>query len=183
MTDVQPLPRVVGIDPSLTGFALAAATSPAACDLFEWSSHGGKADLVGARIDRYRSLIGRALEALAERPALILLEGYSYGSRGSSVTLAEFGGVLRRALLDEGHPVVEVSPSELKKWATGKGNAGKPAVISALSKRYGRTFETDNEADAYGLAMMALQILGAEPAHNAAQRAIVQKLRTTWKAL
>lgn len=40
------------------------------------------------------------------------------------------------------------SASEVKKFATGKGNAGKPLMIQAAKVKYGYTGNDDNEADA-----------------------------------
>jgi len=43
-----------------------------------------------------------------------------------------------------------VSVSEIKRWATGKGNAAKPAMVAACNERYGLALgpKDDNEADA-----------------------------------
>jgi Holliday junction resolvasome RuvABC endonuclease subunit len=43
------------------------------------------------------------------------------------------------------------SATEIKKFATGKGNAGKPAMIQAAKDKYGYTGNDDNEADAIHL--------------------------------
>lgn len=40
------------------------------------------------------------------------------------------------------------SASEIKKFATGKGNASKDDMIQAASSKYGYTGDDDNEADA-----------------------------------
>ena len=40
------------------------------------------------------------------------------------------------------------SASEIKKFATGKGNAGKPKMIQAAKEKLGYTGNDDNEADA-----------------------------------
>jgi len=46
------------------------------------------------------------------------------------------------------------SASEIKKFATGKGNSGKPAMISAAKQKYGYKGSNDNEADALHLLNM-----------------------------
>ena len=43
------------------------------------------------------------------------------------------------------------SATEMKKFATGKGNAGKPMMIEAAQKKLGYTGNDDNEADALWL--------------------------------
>jgi Holliday junction resolvasome RuvABC endonuclease subunit len=40
------------------------------------------------------------------------------------------------------------SAKEIKSFATGKGNAGKPAMIQAAKDKYNYTGDDDNEADA-----------------------------------
>ena len=47
------------------------------------------------------------------------------------------------------------SPSEIKKFATGKGNAGKPEVCRAVRERFGVAVNDDNEADAVAILMLA----------------------------
>ena len=49
-----------------------------------------------------------------------------------------------------------VSPSDLKRWTTGKGNANKAAMIDAVARRFGRRIDDDNEADAFALLQYAL---------------------------
>ena len=43
------------------------------------------------------------------------------------------------------------SSSEIKKFATGKGNAGKPQMIQSAKEKLGYTGNDDNEADALWL--------------------------------
>ena len=40
----------------------------------------------------------------------------------------------------------------MKRHATGKGNAGKPAMIGAALRRWGHVVKDDNEADALWIA-------------------------------
>lgn len=92
---------------------------------------------------------------------LVVLEGYSYGSQGRALfQIGELGGVIRLALWEAGIPYVEVSPAELKKYATGKGNAKKLAVYQAAIRRADMEFETDDTADAWWLLQMALAAYG-----------------------
>ena len=51
-----------------------------------------------------------------------------------------------------------VHTAELKKWATGKGNAGKPRMIEAARARGWEPVD-DNEADAQLLLEYSLEIL------------------------
>ncbi|MFW6272175.1 MAG: hypothetical protein ACOC2U_00130 [bacterium] len=47
------------------------------------------------------------------------------------------------------------SAGEIKKFATGKGNAGKPKMIEAARKLYGYQGNNDNEADALHILALA----------------------------
>ncbi len=88
-----------------------------------------------------------------------VLEGYSFGqARGTSQrhSAGELGGIVRVALFEAGIPVVEVAPASLKKYATGKGNAPKEAVLAAAIRRLGFEGHDHNESDALWLLHMAL---------------------------
>jgi crossover junction endodeoxyribonuclease RuvC len=149
---------VLAIDPSLSGCAvvIAASLTPAYSQRFVTKPAAG----VLARVHRYRSIAEPILALAREHtPRLVLIEGYSFGSKGGqSFDRAELGGILRDRLCDLA-PVIEVPPSSLKKWATGKGNAQKAEVVSAVSRRFDRSFTNDDEADAFALAMLGLAIL------------------------
>lgn len=94
---------------------------------------------------------------LAEAASLVLVEGYSYGSKGSAVVnIGELGGVVRLALFEAGHIVTEVPPSCLKKYATGRGNCGKDEVLAAAIRRLWYQGHDHNESDARWLLEMAL---------------------------
>lgn len=100
--------------------------------------------------------IREAALTLSEESDLVVLEGYSFGSKGrATVSLGELGGVVRVALWEAGVPVVEVSPSGRAKYATGAGNASKDAVLAAAIRRFGYTGHLHDEADALVLLRMA----------------------------
>lgn len=59
------------------------------------------------------------------------------------------------------HPIVIITPSQRAKYATGKGNASKDAVLLAVARRYPTVEVTDNnEADALVLAAMIARLAG-----------------------
>ncbi len=92
---------------------------------------------------------------------LVVMEGYSYASRGSAiVSIGELGGVLRYHLWRWGMPTVEISPAARAKYATGKGNARKEQVLVEAVKRLGYTGHSTDEADAAWLLAMALDHYG-----------------------
>ena len=91
-----------------------------------------------------------------------VIEGYSFAQRQSRAhAIGELGGVVKVALLDNGIPFSIVPPTVRAKFATGKGNAAKSAVVSAVSARTGLVFDNDDQCDAWILAEMGRhQILG-----------------------
>jgi crossover junction endodeoxyribonuclease RuvC len=107
---------------------------------------------------------------VGERVDLVIIEGYSFGSRASHAhSLGELGGVVRVMLHERGIPFAVVSPSALKLYACGKGNATKDAVLASAVHRFGREMGND-EADALWLWALAKDAYGepllAMPAHN-----------------
>lgn len=56
-------------------------------------------------------------------------------------------------------PYAGIPVGTIKKWATTKGNAGKPAMIEAAADRFGYTGTDDNTADALWLLDYALRNL------------------------
>ena len=65
----------------------------------------------------------------------VALEGYAYGAKGNRLfQIAENTGVLKYKLFLLMMPIEIVSPSEVKKFATGKGNANKLDMHSAFVK-------------------------------------------------
>jgi Holliday junction resolvasome RuvABC endonuclease subunit len=89
-----------------------------------------------------------------------VIEGYSFASRHSQAhSIGELGGCVRMRLWEEGVPFIDVPPTSRAKFATGKGNAGKTEVISAISSKTGKVFSgggADDECDAWVLEQMGL---------------------------
>lgn len=87
---------------------------------------------------------------------VICIEGFSYGSKGKGVsTQYGIGWAIREELIRNGYTYYDVSPSSVKKFATGKGNAKKDAMVLPIYKKWGFTHTSDNVRDAYCMAQMA----------------------------
>ncbi|PWK81691.1 Holliday junction resolvasome RuvABC endonuclease subunit [Lentzea atacamensis] len=102
----------------------------------------------------------------AEHCQLVVLEGPSFASVGSSSKdlMGLWWLVYDRLIRD--HRVLVVPPSTLKKWATGKGNAGKQQVGIGVYRAFPREVWgldlercDDNQVDAVGLAGIGAQVL------------------------
>ena len=99
------------------------------------------------------------MELITERqPDRIVLEGYSLNMKNASsvVPLVELGGLMRFMLHLDGHVWYDPRATEVKKFATGKGNSPKEVVMMHVLKRWGHESKTNNTADAYVCAAMGL---------------------------
>lgn len=168
--------RAVGVDPSLTRLAVAVAGDVnETAVVVPKKGQRGIPRLVELR-DQVREWIRRY------RPSIIVMEGYSMAPRvGRLADLGELGGILKLTFYDEGFSeddgtLVIVAPKQLKKFATGRGNADKAAVVVAVYKRWGVEVQTDDEADAYALARIGLGLLGEKEKLTQVQQDILQRL-------
>src|SRR5690606_23341542 len=94
--------------------------------------------------------ISNAIRPKLEHDDKVLIEGFSYGSKGKGVsTQYGIGWILRIDLFEMGIGYAEIPPTTLKKFATGKGNVKKEDMILPIYKRYGFENDSDNIRDAY----------------------------------
>jgi len=114
----------------------------------------------GTGMERVEAIRAR-VESLAYGVDVAAVEGYSYASRGRSiVSLGELGGVIRHWFFTVGLPVLEVPPACRCKYACGKGNASKDAVLVAAVRRLGYQGHSHDEGDALWLLATALDLAG-----------------------
>ncbi len=105
-------------------------------------------------VERLRWIRDYVLQ-LSEGMAVVVLEGYSFGSGNRAHALGELGGVIRLALYEAKLPTVIIPPSCRAKYATGKGNAPKEQVLAEAIRRLRYPGHDNNEADAMWLFAMA----------------------------
>lgn len=95
---------------------------------------------------------------------IIMLEGYSFAQRNSQAhSIGELGGVMKLSWYENDWKVVLVPPTVRAKFATGRGNASKSEVVSAVSARTGMTFDgkgADDKCDAWILQQMGMVATG-----------------------
>jgi len=84
--------------------------------------------------------------------------------QGALVHQARLQGVIEVWCHDMAIEYRGYSPSEIKKHATGKGNAGKADVIAAARDKLGYAGHDDNEADALWLLHLATAEYGMDSA-------------------
>lgn len=72
----------------------------------------------------------------------VALEGYAYSASGRVFHIAENTGILKYKLYQLGVPLTVIPPTEVKKYATGKGNADKNAMYAAWAHETGVDLKT-----------------------------------------
>ncbi len=147
-------PRVIGVDLSLasTGVAGPGWTARIQPPRTVRNAH---------ERDRRRWIRDQVLD-YTRGADLVVMEGLALSSRtGQALTRAGLWCQIDDAIDHRGTPIAVVPPTVRAKYATGKGNAGKDAVLAAVIKRY-PTIDVDgnDEADALALCAMGLDWLG-----------------------
>jgi len=160
---------VVGIDPSFsgTGIVVLQEGKVRVKELVVTSPQKSVPHRVLSVVTAIELVLINAEDSLGERPALVVVEGFSYASKGRAIfDTAYLGWRIREELirLEEiaGISWMEVSPSLLKKFATGKGNANKDLVLLQVYKRWGEELTDTNIADAFVLAKIGEAYLGVD---------------------
>jgi len=171
---------IMGIDPSLSGFAVAIYIPDNGVLIHETKTIAKEhSKSVRGRRHRYRVVIDTAFEwAKKYNPKLILVEGYSYGSRGKAILdMAELGFYLRDHMIDFCDFMIEIPPPMLKKFACGHGRAGKGVIKATLEYEHGIAFKTHNEADAFALLRLGCCCVGYYEIKEKYENEIVKKVK------
>jgi Holliday junction resolvasome RuvABC endonuclease subunit len=158
--------RTVGLDLSLTSTGTAwliqGPHDPAFIETQTFTSAGSATATLDDRWRRLQNL-SEQIWNVARCADLVVIEGPSYASKNPGSAHDRSGlwwRVVDRLVAAE-IPVVEVPPSCRAKYATGKGNAAKTAVLLAAERRYPQAgIEGDDTADAVVLAAMGARHLG-----------------------
>lgn len=154
---------VIGIDPSLTGTGIVVLNDGKMVKALT-TRNSPELDTVERVLT-----IKRQIDVEISNynfPILTVIEGFSYGSKGRALfDIAYLGWRIREYLewIKNAHlnPWLEVPPSQLKLFATGKGNSAKEVILQQVYKRWGVEFSDNNQADAFVLAKIGEAYLGA----------------------
>ena len=122
------------------------------------------------RLAWFRETITKLLKTYP--PTVVVIENYGFANAFTLVTLVEVGTVVRMALYDAKVPIVEIPPTTLKVYVTGKGVAPKEVMMRDIYKRWGFEAKTNNIADAFALAKLGLHLHGFETV----TKAVAEKL-------
>jgi Holliday junction resolvasome, endonuclease subunit len=151
--------RVVGLDLSLTGTGVA-VLDEGGIHTALIGSKGKTTDTLAMRADRLASLKERITNLIPDG-AFIVIEQPSYGSTTGSQHDRSGLWWLVNDWLHPYHQVTEVAPGTLKKYATGKGDAGKDEMLAAAIRRYpDAEISNNNVADAMHLLAMGARYVG-----------------------
>lgn len=152
---------VAGLDLSLTGTGVCRLATGQPATLATIGSAGKRDDTLAQRHQRLVRLAGRILHAVGDVD-LAVVEGPAYASTtGHMHDRSGLWWLVVHGLRNHAGRVVEVTPASRCRYATGKGNAPKDAVLAAVVRRYpGIEVGTNDEADALVLAAMGARALG-----------------------
>lgn len=165
----KPLGTVVGqVTPILaldlataTGWALRDARGVVTSGVMTFSLRRGESS--GMRLLRFRRWLremlgdGKVLLVAYEQPVI-----HRKRRQLNASVAHNLEGVLLPEL--EGRvDYVSPTPAEVKKHATGKGNAAKAQMIEAARERWGVEVQDDNEADALCVLAWTLEEIGEGP--------------------
>lgn len=165
--------RVVGIDLSLTSTGIARLAIDADGTPHTYTTTVGRPGSEGETLDqRFMRLARLAADVTDEVPVdtdLVLIEGPAYAAQfghphdRSGAWWLVVAGLSSRLIRPV---VVEVVPQLVKMWATGRGNAAKPAVTQRVIEHWGQHFTLpagpgrSDVADAISLVTLGAAHLG-----------------------
>lgn len=168
---------IAGVDGATRNLGLARTDGT----LITLNARAGAKDPV-RRLAELERALWRALELHPPRPVLVVVEGYGLGTPGrlALVRLGEVGGMVRTTAFRLGAHVVEVPPSSLKRFATGRGNADKDAMVDA-ARAHSAHPRNHDEADAYHLRRLGRMAYGQTVAGADHEREVLASI--TWPVL
>jgi Holliday junction resolvasome RuvABC endonuclease subunit len=148
----------IGIDQSFAGFAITAIDKDQ-----NYYTEVRKIEGTGVeRLSHARSFLIGFLDRYEVEA--VAMEGYAFGREFGVAISGELGGMIRLALFDKyrsdnpkaAFPII-VPPTSLKKYVTNKGTGVKKnQMLLAIYKKWDVEFTSDDAADSYGLARIAL---------------------------
>lgn len=162
----------VGIDQSLTGFALSVVSVEFPQQHKTWvfkSEFRGTQRLADIRNWLQDMWLLFALKGWIVKD--VAMEGTVLASQ-SALVLGELSATVKLTLWDKSILPLQIPPMTLKKYAAGKGTAKKQEMLLQIYKRWGVEFNDDNAADAYALARLA-----TSSANGAIETEVVEKIK------
>jgi Holliday junction resolvasome RuvABC endonuclease subunit len=116
-----------------------------------WDLKPNRGESEGMRVVRFKSKVREIIDL--EGIQIVSYERPAGLHKSSIIVASEMIGVLKDLCIEMGIELACYSATEIKKFATGKGNANKDKMIEA-AKAYGYHPQDDNEADAIFLYLL-----------------------------
>lgn len=116
-----------------------------------WNLKPNRGESEGMRVVRFKAKVRELIQL--ENIDLIAYERPAGMHKSSIMVASEMVGVLKDLCIELNINLACYSATEIKKFATGKGNANKEAMIAAATK-LGYNPQDDNEADAIHLYLL-----------------------------
>jgi len=149
-------PTYVGIDQSIKETVVTVLTTPSNYKSYSFKGKGkdqlAKIQSIWQGIKKIRDFDGKKEIKAA------YIEGGSFKSQGQLFSLGQLSGGILQILSGLSIPATQISPSELKKFTTGRGACSKQHMMDQIRERFGQDFRNDNYADSYALAIMAYYV-------------------------
>jgi Holliday junction resolvasome RuvABC endonuclease subunit len=141
-----------------TGWALIKGGSVYESGVQDFSKKRGESN--GIMFIRFRRWLSDMLKE--SKPDMLVYEQTGHSFKNASAMEIAFNLSGRAQEIADEHfiPYTTYTPSALKKFATGKGTANKEAMIEAVFDKIGKRVESDDEADAILLGLMAYEEYG-----------------------
>lgn len=118
-----------------------------------WDFRTRKDESAGMKMIRFRSKLREVIEA--ERIELVVYERVAGQHAAAIIHSAKMVAIIETMCEELGIQYIAYSAGEIKRFATGKGNANKLAMIEAAKKKHGYEGDNDNEADAIFIYQLA----------------------------
>lgn len=161
---------IVGLDPSLTAAGIAilnspqTASTPNAPKLLSVGAAGSHGDTLAQRSIRVGKQFERVMRSMPPSVRLVVIEALPYTPPKNAGLFQERCALFHRIvefLALRKIPVIDVSVTTLKLFATGNGRADKPEVVAAMRELWPHArIRDDNQSDALALATIGAQHLG-----------------------
>lgn len=110
------------------------------------------------RLIRFRSKLREMISR--EEITLVVFERPGGMHKNPIIVQSELQAIIKVTCEDEGVDYRGYSSSEIKKFATGKGNCNKEAMVKAAQEKYLMEGTDDNQADALHLFNLAKEMYG-----------------------
>lgn len=118
-----------------------------------WNLTPKRDESAGMRLIRFKSKLKEIIES--EKIDIVVFERTAGFHKNALIVQAELHGVLKLFLEENGIQYKAYSAAEIKKHATGKGNAKKELMIAEAQRKLGYKGSDDNEADALWIYNLA----------------------------